>query len=63
MIRGQVLIAASMPPGVEHFTNGRLVETGLDLIAASMPPGVEHESAMLSFASTASDRRLDASGR
>ncbi len=37
-----MVIAASMPPGVEHpqWSDGRSGYEGV--IAASMPPGVEH---------------------
>ena len=37
-----MLIAASMPPGVEHLSTGDMLDMWPWLIAASMPPGVEH---------------------
>ncbi len=58
-----MVIAAPMPPGVEHLPGEPGADPGGTVIAAPMPPGVEHNRSAALSGGSPCDRRPDASGR
>ncbi len=58
------MIAAPMPPGVEHKAAAPAAPAAVVVIAAPMPPGVEHlEPGFSALNPYRCDRRPDAPGR